>query len=534
MNLPGCGRTLRKARNALFLLGAIGIASCSHGSIPPTSGNTAGTPALQDFSTPHVPAATDALLSNGGKLQSFSQARGLILKSDADYGRFVDSAIQGAQRMQAISFLKLMPPGMRGDFVSINKDGSVTSNRAEFPHLVEFRRGARPVAQDTRPAPMAYPPTGGSGGPYLRNYSMQGINAAYGYATPPCDVQLQPGESGNMYFNSYSATSSGSITDAGIGANETSRFSSSSVVPFVNAAGEGWDPGNWVNESQGWSCGTTLGIMYGTLPSPNQGTSVLAVGVPDYDPSQFQLPPASANWYQSAWTFFPTPSGLLQGAGTWNGIASNCMGCSVARMFTIGQNSLDGACYGACDLNPPDGRWDQVVMGELIDPCQQQSSTQMTCTIEFLSSGAWQAGENDSGAGIFYDDPNNNQGLEGIVDATDSSESLRSKASNAALKQNLPAAPPAPCTPDSMGYCYVAGPIASCHGRWVGPMSDRTWIVSSIPGKYQVFKKVNSLELQGTYTATIDVSGDSCPPPGTAMSWSPGDPKSIYHDPNLP
>lgn len=79
-------------------------------------------------------------------MHSFAQAQHLILKTDADYGRFVDPSIVGAARQRAIKLLELMPPGMRGDFVDIAADGTVTSNLADLPAMVHFIPNATPLS----------------------------------------------------------------------------------------------------------------------------------------------------------------------------------------------------------------------------------------------------------------------------------------------------------------------------------------------------------------------------------------------------
>ncbi|HTD34223.1 MAG TPA: hypothetical protein VK665_11215, partial [Candidatus Elarobacter sp.] len=68
------------------------------------------------------------LRANGGTMTSFNDAVGLDL-ADADYGKFVDPRVQGADRARALKFLRLMPKNMRGDFVYIDNSGRILSNR---------------------------------------------------------------------------------------------------------------------------------------------------------------------------------------------------------------------------------------------------------------------------------------------------------------------------------------------------------------------------------------------------------------------
>src|SRR5579864_9377781 len=98
---------------------------------------------------------------------------------------------------------------MRGDFIYVDKHKRALSNRIalesmvnfDAPQLQQVSRRDSSINQPRRPA--SYPPTGGSGGPYLRFYSYQGVNAAYGYASLPCDSVYNNGDNGNMYFNAY-------------------------------------------------------------------------------------------------------------------------------------------------------------------------------------------------------------------------------------------------------------------------------------------------------------------------------------------
>jgi hypothetical protein len=181
--------------------------------------------------------APPALVSNGGTLTSFSAAINLPLTTDADFGRFVDPQITGTDRTFAIFLLKVMPPGMRGDFVYVNPAGGILSNRLGVASSVRFLPQTR--YRQTKSAripslthkqiqsinPNSYPPNAFPGGAGIRYYSVQGINAAEGFASPPCDVSLfgspGAGDSGNMYFNAYDSNGN-DVIDAGLGANITS------------------------------------------------------------------------------------------------------------------------------------------------------------------------------------------------------------------------------------------------------------------------------------------------------------------------
>jgi len=131
------------------------------------------------------------------------------LVTDSDYGNFVDAGVVGADRTLAIKLLRLMLPGMRGDFVYVDQNSRVLSNRLDLVSKVKFPKSSGSAvfraSSSSQRRIASYPPTGGSGGLYIRNYSQQGVNAMYGYATPPCDTSFQTGDTGNMYFNAIPA-----------------------------------------------------------------------------------------------------------------------------------------------------------------------------------------------------------------------------------------------------------------------------------------------------------------------------------------
>ncbi len=163
-------------------------------------------------------------------------------------------------------------------------------------------------------------------------------------------------------------------------------------------------------------------------------------------------------------------------------------------------------------------------MGELVPNCSQVPQQSATCTLEYLSSGLWHGPgiENDSGIGINFDDPNDQQGLEGIDLAYGSS---RSRASNAKCRAPpLPVASSQPCPPDAHGYCstvYQSGydgnscPINGPRPRYLyGRVTD-----------YYIFQNSAPLLLRETAEKHQDFinEGDGICTPTT--TWSPGEPK---------
>lgn len=390
------------------------------------------------------------LISRGGTLHSFADAIQANLKTDEDFDRFVDPSVTGSDRKLAIRLLRFMPASSRGDFVYVDPaNGKIISNRPELAKGIRLHRqsllrasssgnvvNAASSVRQTR----SYPPVGGGGGSYIRHYSAQGVNAASGYATVPCDARLSGGDHGFMYFNAYSQNSSGSVIDAGL-----EIYPGNIPHPFINEGGYLYS--GWTDENYTWNCGEHLGIFYGVITG--QGISVLMIGRPDFDPTVYQFPPSSSTWRHAAWNFYPAPTALTQGFGIWNGLSSECMGCSVAKMFSIGPaNPGSISCMGLCQGNNvfPNGRWDQVVMGEIVQPCQNHSPSSAVCTLQYPTNNSWSGDYNDGGLGYeVYTNDNPNRAFEGIN--LSGSTSFSSRISTpAGVYNDLQPPPPAQCS----------------------------------------------------------------------------------------
>lgn len=392
---------------------------------------------------------------------------------------------------------------------------------------------------------MEYPPATDDGsGIFIRDYSAQGINAAWGIATPPCDAYLYgSNDTGNMYFSGWSGSSGvlGSQTDAGIGAHEYVTHDSNPTDVFAYVSSAGWDPGQesggFVNAYESWSCGTPLLILYGTLSPPNQTTSVLVVGPPPYDPNKFNLPPAMTTLNNPAWTFFNTPSTLLQNPGTYQNMPTNCMFCSITRMFSIAEpHGIDGSCYGYCLQNYGSAYWNEVVAGEITACGPTSFGTNDPCGIQWASPN-WYAGSYLSQDGIgsyYYDTPNNNdqQVAEGLEDSLYPNQwgTIDTTQSNSRLQPSgLPTAPPV-CTLDSNGYCSEAATYTLLKTCIIGYIGGKPIAGHDYTQSYYVFNKgADFLNLLETATETVKI----CTTPyGT--TWSPNEPKTYYGDSNLP
>jgi len=473
-------------------------------------------------------------------MKSFSEVVAQDL-ADGDYDKFVDHSIVGADRKMAIDFLRMMPKNMRGDFVYVDPAvGKILSNRVDLVGNIKFtdlssskQQSLNRTMSSTRHA-MSYPPEFGNGGPFIRNYSYQGENALYGYATPPCDTNIPSRDSAGMYFNAYSGNSGGSVLDAGL-AQGLAPYDNQTLNAFINiaGAGNGYLFHGWTNLNQTWHCGTHLGMMFGTLVGGTM--EMLAIGVPNYDPTQYQLPPSLAIWSNAAWNFFPVPTALRTGAnpGTWNDIPSPCLSCYVARMFTIAEagGGPDGSCYGYCN-GSISGRWDQVVGGNLTNDCSQVAQQSERCTIEYQSNGSWIAGLWDiddqthhGGVGHYYN--TDQDGMEGLNDNYTTSTIFDLPGTFVIPLPPVPTPTPAPpCTPDSYGYCVQSHSSSMSWSYCTGPNGNVREYTGSIA--YIIGGAGNN----ASYTMyTIDDGSGSCT---TTFYWDPNEPSQDFGDPNLP
>lgn len=345
---------------------------------------------------------------------SFALAVGKVLITDADYATYIDPQITGPDRTLAIHFMRLMPANMRGDFVYVSGPGRVLSNHRAFAAKIHFavRQGSQNGSRVPRQFDAAYPCPASVTGPYIRQCSAEGVTAAYGYVTPYCgNTLLQSGDAGELYLGGFG--NSGGGIDAGLAYN-----SDNYINPYVRTSNAGYIYSGWTNEGVAYQCGQHLGMMYGIL---NSQTAVFMTGIPDEDPTQFYLPPSLVNLSNAAWNFFVPPSDF-NNPGTWHGNPTPCTNCTAKRMTSIAfgnGNDLgnDTSCFGACS-GAGTIEWDQVVMGQLIQPCSQNPGNSATCTIQYFPDGSWegliQQYPSAYVSGVYYQAGNYNQFVEGI------------------------------------------------------------------------------------------------------------------------
>jgi hypothetical protein len=213
-------------------------------------------------------------------------------------------------------------------------------------------------------------------------------------------------------------------------------------------------------------------------------------------------------------------------------------------MFTIAQNNVpdvnyDGACFGDCSNGNQYGRWDEVVGGELVSPCQNTSSNTMECTIEYQSGGSWNAGSFTSGCGTATATYNDQSGLDGIELPTSQSQcsSTQSVSTAGKFTYPLPTAPSTVCGADSNGDCAVQMSKVgngTCDTGMPSPHGGDIY-VNAYKTAYDVFKMGTNgitLELQETATQVQTVPLRArCT---VTTTWTPNNPAVYYNDSSLP
>jgi hypothetical protein len=334
-------------------------------------------------------SARSMRLSSSSDPRSFASLVGKNI-TDSDIDRFIDPTITGSDRVFAKTFMRWMPKNWRGDFVYISSGGRVLSNRPEIRDSMARVRMTLPgEARSTsiRPATSCYAPAGGgTTGPYLREYSNCGVTAVTAYVTIPCnDAVLGSNEGGFVYSGEF-GESSGAV-DAGLVYTNLGA-----IEPFMNPFPTASNV-MWTNQGQRYQCGGDLELIYAPYP-PNYAQLYLVTGIPSPLPASPQsTPPPSTSLNDAAWVLFDKPSADFSDPGIDStGDSTDCMGCVVKRMTSIGQNGgqngFDGSCFGAC-LGPSDASiiWGPVVMGH-VTSC----SGLPFCSMEWWLDGRWYGG----------------------------------------------------------------------------------------------------------------------------------------------
>lgn len=311
-----------------------------------------------------------------------------------------------------------MPQNFRGDFVYVRDDGTILSNRPQFaaamvkePLAVSLARPTAlwqsgtqttrtyPATQNSRHTMSAYPPTLNSGsGPYVRQYSVLGVTAFYGYVNVGCNDS-------RFYYNQYGYLDVGylysggwgesfSVIDAGYQYN-----SDTSIQPFI--ATNYSANAQWTNQSQHYACGRTLMMEYGAAPTPSQ-QMFLGVGISSLNPTG-ATPPPNDTAIDAAYVFWNKPSDFYDSGADQTGLSTVCRNCITKRMSSVGQkggdDTFDGTCFGGClGAGDKEIAWSQMEMGQFTS-CTNNPPTYVGCHMNYQSNNTWYGGTETQYAG---------------------------------------------------------------------------------------------------------------------------------------
>jgi hypothetical protein len=365
-------------RITVLCIAAAMTAACSGGGHPlPRGGSNLGSPQLPQ-AAPHVSPL-------------FERANTLKL-SDQDLDRYIDAPLSASQRKLAHHFMSIMPANKRGDFVYVDPQNRVLSNRAAMmdgsgvtvtterntPQRIAASSAGRRARDYSSPCSPPHPFAGT--GPYIRQVSQCGFTAAIGYVTVGC-LSSYVGATNKGYTYMELRGSQGTLTEGGLQYN-----TDSSIQPYHRSPNVGPDTQYMTNNSVHYTCGQAIGIMQGITPDDNY--SFTGVGVPAKSPAQYYLSP-NVTWNSASWHYFARQYDMT---GQWTdpaGMTTPCQNCSISRVTAIGQtfqNFSDGTRFGIYDTSTQrllQVHWEQVSMGELVQPCDERNTGSTTCSIKF-------------------------------------------------------------------------------------------------------------------------------------------------------
>jgi len=525
------------------------VAGCSHAgsTLPPSPHSAQGaSPSASQHATATVP-------------NIFAAARNRTLR-DADYDAYIDAPVTGADRVLARRLMKLMPPNQRGDFVYLDPatghrvsnnlgllmqtvvEPRITTKAAPLSPSSAVRAPSssmRRVRDYSNSCGPTQPYTGS--GPYGRMLSQCGFSGGIAFVNVDCGTTFlaSSNDVGYLYFEVSGGTST--TAEGGLQYN-----SDSSIQPHIAGLSSSLN-----GESNKYACGQDLGIAFGTVKG--QGVVFVEVGqVPSsYDPRSFWSGGQKIAFNNAGWRFITAPAGLLAnggpGATDAAGVPSPCLNCAIAKVTTIGQrggDNNDGSYFGVDITNNYNTiHWMQVGMGNwLNDGCGSGGANDNThlCTLEYANDQS-----------VYYGGEQYYYGTSGDSSVVSISGPFSSGfgpwetydgiwlpgggfASRARSPMGAFSAPhPPTCTPDSYGYC-VAQSFGAMQQQYLvcnlGTYSAQAWLWTGQQSWYIQDRNKGLLY----YTETgVDPNGPS-PDCGSQPYWSPGEPRSVLGDPNLP
>jgi len=306
-----------------------------------------------------------------------------------------------------------MPANLRGDFAYMDAGNRIVSNNPALIPYIKATHGVSPsaIARSLPSAirPMDYSsscsPPGSQTGPYVRDVSVCGMTAGWGFVNTACGyTNLALGDEGQLYFELRG--SNGSLSEGGLQYN-----SDSSIQPYMRTDYTNPSYQTMGNSDAHYQCDQTLTIIHGVAYSSAGFVTYTMVGqLPsDIDPatqwvnmnSQFFIPD------NVSWLWLNAPSDIT-GAETNDGAGnpSPCMNCSISKVTSIAQTSAaalggidyDGSQFGSTGF-PADGdelsnyiQWMEVGFGQYATSCVE-SGANSTCQLEAGSPSQYYGGQ---------------------------------------------------------------------------------------------------------------------------------------------
>gem|GEM_PF-6967972 len=309
--------------------------------------------------------------------------------STADIARFIDADVTGADRELAKRFMASQPENSRGDFVYLSPDGRIISNK-DVLREAAMTNGLLPSLGARRT--MSYPPVadGNQGGPFYREYSLQGITAGFGFVTIPCNDELfLQGDAGDAYFGENGKING--QTEGGLQVTDSPPMTME--PPSIQLYGRSTyypAPGyTGVTNPTHYNCGSSILVSYGQLPPPNLGYFFASAGIPQYNPTVYQIPGGSISATNVSYVYANVPSDFYMAGYDGTSTYTPCLQCYMRRMDSIAQaayNPYTGECFGMCDGHIGI-RWDQIYMGQLTQYSNTQSNGVSSISVTFKISG---------------------------------------------------------------------------------------------------------------------------------------------------
>lgn len=367
---------------ATTILTACGAAS--KGSLPVTAPNDGTSSGMSNADSHAAFVALNAKRQADGEFtspvaaaDSFTNESGLDI-SDSDIDRFIDKDVTGNDRALAMRLMRLMPKNRRGDFLYLDGKGTILSNRDAIKNAYLATGVKPPTIRETQQARTAapqsqYPPVVSSndGGAYLREYSVQGITAGFGFVTIPCgDELIFSQDEADTYFGE-NGEQNGS-TEGGLATVQNPNYYQGLSIQLYGrstALKSSNNPGGYgtVQYPTHYNCGTPIELVYGQLQGTNQGYYYASASLPQYSPLYYSIPDGNVLSTNVSYVYLPVPSDFSDNGSLFNA-QTPCRNCFMRRNTTIAQQTVNpwsGECFGFCH-GQLTVRWDQIYMGQLV------------------------------------------------------------------------------------------------------------------------------------------------------------------------